>query len=464
MANEVITDEMLKAAFGRGKVPTGSSYSNLIDYIKQHQGGNGLKQVDLATYAGTVNEIVQHIGTTYKGPDNANTPGGYVHGHIYEYVGAVSEDFNLPSDTLVVRDGYNTTWTDGVCKPDPENNPEWFEEYKTVYPFPWVYNRETQIYQWWGRSNYSHFSVYTRSKTPQVGDNVYITQGHVGGGYHGQSYSMGTVKTVENTSGDWRYTAIEVQWLGTNGQYESVWYGVTDTTISANPAGQERTCGVFTTANNDELVIIGYTPSNIDWARMQCATLTPILDFSGSDMELSYAQVNNYDRFNNVRYDVINTALYVPMNVPAHWERLIQLPNTVSVVIPLYSGVSISGWSGGQYEPIDVENIVNYYSAENPEIINPNIVVVENAGVSVNGEPLYVRTMAQGQSFITTIPYGHSAIFTKASEESNYYPATTTITITEYELAELAQGGSSGSGSSGSGGSDSYGGDYSEGY
>lgn len=451
------TKEQVKGFFAPGKVPKSSDYINLIDLIPDEVSSGGLKQVDLLTYEGTVGEIVEHVGNTVNDQRTANTKGGYVHGHIYEYIGAINENINLPSDTLVINDGYNTKWTDGVCEPDPENNPEWFEGYKTLHPFPWVYDRETKIYQWMGRYNYSHFSVYTKSNYPQVGDNVYIIQGHVGGGYHGQPYSMGTVKTVENTSGNWQYTAIEVQWLGTNGQYESVWYGETDTSVSVNHAGQERSCGVFKAVNGDELVLIGYTPSNIDWARKRCATLNPILDYSGSDMELSYTQgISNYDRFNNVMYDVINTSLYVPTNIPAHWERLIQKPNAVSIVIPLQSGITINGWSGGQYEAVDIESIVRYYEGIIPEIENPNIVSVENAGIT-NGETLYVRSTACGVNIITPIPYGCAAMFAKSSEEYAYYPILTGLSLTEYELSELAN-------NSGSGYGYGYGYGYSENY
>lgn len=431
----ILTEQQSKAIFGRGRFQTLQDWTDIVDTMFSMK-SSGLKQEDLSTYQGTVGEIVEHTGDTFT----VNSI-KIEHGHIYERKAAIVEP-TYPADSLIVTrlGGYREDYKspDGGYILDENAAPTGMKEYVDAnYPLYWIYDRDITLYGW-EKTRQASSMLYAMTQNVSVGDDVILLHDPDATSDYGGFWIDATVTDVTYDS-DWRNNEITVQYQ-VNNTTKTATYGGQPTAYY--PLGSSFNSGVFTDTEGNEIIILNLNPANFvfhgqplakDTGRM---LLTAVETNDGMRAMYQGVRSANY----NAKWEVINTSVYTPTNIPERWERVMQLPSATSAVITLDQNQT-SVFNLGKYDVIDAETIATYYTENvNREII-PNIMSIQNAGITANHEyePLYVRTTALGTSYITVIPYGHAAVFTKQSDEIKYFPTTPSTTITEYELSELAQ-------------------------
>lgn len=158
-----------------------------------------------------------------------------------------------------------------------------------------------------------------------------------------------------------------------------------------------------------------------------------------------------------------------------HQDDQVQAPSNDILLVDLKnddydaftdSSTGISGYSGGQYEKVGIADLVQAWLSANTssaseateKYSSAKIAVVRNRnffGNAYDNAPVYVEskggtvTMGSGTSYendvITCIPSGACVMFVKR-QDSLWSVIDRPISITDYELSQLAQGSNSGYG------------------
>ena len=401
--------------------------------------GKYLKQVDLATYDGPIGEIVQHIGDdlddllAFEDDYTKKIKHTFVYKRVDDRADRMTEK-GLYVYTINWNDDRNSPRTGELygSYPDPS-------QFLAEHPLPYKIVGMKQVYGF-GFDNQRVYADRAIALTPRVnvGDQILV-----GGDAR---WRISTVTSANSTEFDTDYPYSHV---AGNAHQPTINTG----TIYYIPVYEDADGNRFLTP------YIKRTSNSI-------AEFKDYVDNTwNGNYSTSYASVITEDLqtvlLQNVFVRLVDTDVRSNQIYPK-WERVNMQPRhnftvclldadarerIVDTIFPtrLNNHVlrAIDSWAGGQYDPIHIDTIIDYYRCCLNDVETedyPYLIAVNNAGVTVNEEPLYVKTTAKDVTVITVIPYGYSGIFTRAKGDNEYFPlaAANSSTITEYELSELA--------------------------